>query len=151
MRSAAGADILHFSMHAQLDSEDPLSSFLAFAPGPGDSGKVTVNDLLALRLKPGSLAFLASCDTSKVHNGEGLISVPWAMLGSGSTTIIASQWEATDKSTNFFAVAFYAEYLKTQSTSKAMQKAALSLIQNKQQGFHEPYFWSSFTALGDFR
>lgn len=151
MRSAADADILHFSMHAQLDSEDPLSSFLAFAPGPGDSGKLTVNDLLALRLKPGGLAFLASCDTSKVHNGEGLISVPWAMLGSGSTTIIASQWEATDKSTNFFAVAFYAEYLKTQSTSKAMQKAALSLIQNKQQGFHEPYFWSSFTALGDFR
>ena len=151
MTSAADADILHFSMHAQLDSEDPLSSFLAFAPGPGDSGKLTVNDLLALRLKPGSLAFLASCDTSKVHNGEGLISVPWAMLGSGSSTVISSQWEATDKSTRLFAAGFYAEYLKDQSTSLALQKAALSLIQNKQQGLHEPYFWASFSLMGDYR
>ena len=151
MRSADGADILHFSMHAQLDSEDPLSSFLAFAPGPGDSGKVTVNDLLALRLKPGSLAFLASCDTSKVHNGEGLISVPWAMLGSGSSTVISSQWEATDKSTQLFSTAFYIEYLKGDSVSSALQKASISMIHNKQKGFHEPYFWAAFSLLGDFR
>jgi CHAT domain-containing protein/tetratricopeptide (TPR) repeat protein len=151
MRSAADADILHFSMHAQLASEDPLSSFLALAPGPGDSGKFTVNDLLALRLKPGSLAFLASCDTSKVHNGEGLISIPWAMLGSGSSSVISAHWEAPDKSTRAFVLAFYAEYLKNQSTSTALQRAAVSLIQDKDQGFHEPYFWALFGAMGDFR
>jgi len=112
---------------------------------------LTVNDLLSVRLKPKSLAFLASCDTSKVHSGEGLVSIPWAMLGSGSTSVISSQWEVSDKSTQLFATTFYAEYLKGHSTSLALQKAAISFIQNKRHGYHEPYFWAAFNILGDFR
>ncbi len=151
LKSVAETDILHFSMHAQLDSENPLSSFLAFQQNGEDSGRLTVNDLLSVRLKPKSLAFLASCDTSKVHSGEGLVSIPWAMLGSGSTSVISSQWEVSDKSTQLFATTFYAEYLKGHSTSLALQKAAISFIQNKHHGFHEPYFWAAFNILGDFR
>ena len=151
LKSVAETDILHFSMHAQLDSENPLSSFLAFQQNGEDSGRLTVNDLLSVRLKPKSLAFLASCDTSKVHSGEGLVSIPWAMLGSGSTSVISSQWEVSDKSTQLFATTFYAEYLKGHSTSLALQKAAISFIQNKRHGYHEPYFWAAFNILGDFR
>lgn len=149
--SAAKADILHFSMHAQLDSENPLSSFLAFQPNLSDSGRLTVNDLLSFRLKPNNLAFLASCDTSKVHNGEGLISIPWALMGAGSSSVISSQWEASDKSTQLLAVRFYSEYLKGSSTSRALQQASISMIHGKKQGFHEPYFWASFGLTGDFR
>lgn len=150
-RSAASSDILHFSMHAQTDGEDPLSSFLAFQQGKNDPGRLTVNDLLTVRLKPNNLVFLASCDTTKVHNGEGVISIPWALLGSGSSAVISSQWEATDKSTKLFATAFYAELLKGQSTSVALQKSAISMINNKELGYHEPYFWAAFNLLGDFR
>ncbi|MBK7804135.1 MAG: CHAT domain-containing protein [Chloracidobacterium sp.] len=107
LKSAAETDILHFSMHAQLDSENPLSSFLAFQQNVADSGRLSVNDLLSVRLKPNNLAFLASCDTSKVHNGEGLISLPWALLGSGSSSVISSQWEASDRATQDLTVAFY--------------------------------------------
>ncbi|MGE3168523.1 MAG: CHAT domain-containing protein [Pyrinomonadaceae bacterium] len=149
--SASNADILHFSMHGQLDSENPLSSFLAFMPNRSDSGRLTVNDLLSIRLKPNNLAFLASCDTSKVHNGEGLVSIPWAILGSGSSSVISSQWEAADNATYSFATAFYAEYLKGHSTSTALQKSAISMIHDKKRGFHEPNFWATFSLLGDFR
>lgn len=149
--TAADADILHFSMHAQLDSEDPLSSFLAFASEPRDSGRLTVNDLLSIRLKPRNLAFLASCDTSKVHSGEGMISIPWAMLGSGSSAVISSQWEASDRATRKFSTAFYRAYLSNKSVSEALQVASNELIQDKSAGFHEPKFWASFSVLGDFR
>jgi len=151
LKSAAETDILHFSMHAQLDSENPLSSFLAFQQNVEDSGRLSVNDLLSVRLKPNNLAFLASCDTSKVHNGEGLISLPWALLGSGSSSVISSQWEASDRATQDLTVAFYREFLSGQSTASALQRAAISLIQNKSAGFHEPFYWASFTLLGDFR
>lgn len=151
LKSAAETDILHFSMHAQLDSENPLSSFLAFQQFAGDSGKLTVNDLLSARLKPNNLAFLASCDTSKVHNGEGLISIPWALLGSGSSSVISSQWEASDKATQAFSTAFYRDYLKGRSAAQALQAAAVSAIQDKSGGFHEPVYWAAFTLLGDFR
>lgn len=151
LKSAAETDILHFSMHAQLDSENPLSSFLAFQQNVADSGRLSVNDLLSVRLKPNNLAFLASCDTSKVHNGEGLISLPWALLGSGSSSVISSQWEASDRATQDLTVAFYREFLSGQSTASALLRAAISLIQNKSAGFHEPFYWASFTLLGDFR
>jgi len=151
LKSAAETDILHFSMHAQLDSEDPLSSFLAFQQNAADSGRLTVNDLLSARLKRNNLAFLASCDTSKVHNGEGLVSVPWAMLGSGSTAVISSRWEASDRASRQFAIAFYQEYRKGLSTSRAVQTAAVSMIRDKTSGFHEPYYWGAFSIIGDYR
>jgi len=151
LKYAAETDILHFSMHAQLDREDPLTSFLAFQQTAVDSGRLTVGDLLSVRLKPNNLAFLASCDTSKVHNGEGLISIPWALLGSGSSSVVSSQWEASDKAAQAFSTAFYREYLDGRSTADALQNAAVSIIRDKSAGFHEPYYWAAFTLLGDFR
>ncbi|HQU91486.1 MAG TPA: CHAT domain-containing protein, partial [Pyrinomonadaceae bacterium] len=151
MKRAQSSDILHFSMHAQLDSDNPLSSFLAFQKNGHDSGRLSVADLLSIKLKPNSLAFLASCDTSRVSNGEGVISIPWALLGSGSSSVISSQWEASDRSTQKFSLSFYKEFLKGSTTSSALQTAALQMIQDKSSGFHEPYFWAGFTLLGDFR
>ncbi len=151
LKYAAETDILHFSMHAQLDSENPLSSFLAFQQTSPGFGRLTVSDLLSVRLKQNNLAFLASCDTSKVHNGEGLLSIPWALLGSGSSTVISSQWEASDKATQRFAIAFYQEYLGGRSTNKALQNAAISMMHDKSSGFHEPYFWGGFNIIGDYR
>lgn len=151
MKRAESSDILHFSMHAQLDSDNPLSSFLAFQQNASESGRLTVADLLSIRLKPNSLAFLASCDTSKVFNGEGLVSISWALLGSGSSAVISSQWEASDRATKDFSAAFYRDYLKGLSANQALQNAAISAIQNKSAGFHEPFYWAAFTLLGDFR
>lgn len=151
IKNAQNSDVLHFSMHAQLDSDNPLSSFLAFHQDAKDTGRLTVQDLLSIRLKPKSLTFLASCDTTRVFNGEGAVSIPWAILGSGSSTVISSQWEASDKATQDFSLAFYREYLTAHSTAQALQNAAISAIHNKSAGFHEPFYWASFTLLGDFR
>lgn len=151
IKQSAEADILHFSMHAQADAEKPLDSFLGFKSTGQHNGRVTVQDLLNVRLKPNSLAFLASCDTSNVLNGEGLVSLAWAMLGSGSTTVISAQWEANDKSTAMFAEQFYKNYRNGNSAAKALQAASIAMIRDKSMGSHEPYYWAAFTLLGDFR
>lgn len=145
------SDILHFSMHAEVDNDEAFNSFLGFKPIGKDDGKLTVDDLLKLRLKKGSLAFLASCDTNKVLNGEGLVSLAWGMMGSGATTVISAQWEANDKSTAVFTNSFYKNYRQGSSAAEAMQKAALELIKNKSNNMHEPYYWADFTLNGDFR
>lgn len=146
-----GADILHFSMHAQADREEPLDSFLGFKPSGNHNGRITVNDLLKIHLKPQNLAFIASCDTNNVLNGEGVVSIGWALLGSGSTTVISSQWEANDRSTGLFAQNFYKEYKKGIPVARALQNAAISMIRDKSSETYEPYYWASFTLLGDFR
>ena len=57
-RIADKADILHFSMHAQVDNEQPLESFLAFKKIGEDDGRLTVEEILNIKLKKGSLVFL---------------------------------------------------------------------------------------------
>ena len=151
VRKSDNADILHFSMHAQVDSEQPLESFLGFRKNLTNDGRLTVKELLKLKLKKGSLAFLASCDTNNVLNGEGLVSLAWAMMGSGATTVVSAQWEANDKSTQIFTEAFYTYYKQGNPSAEALQKASLELIKNKSSNMHEPYYWADFTLNGDFR
>lgn len=150
-RVSSNADILHFSMHAEVNGEQPLESFLAFKKTGTDNGRLTVEDILQIKLKKGSLAFLASCDTNNVFNGEGLVSLAWAMMGAGATTVISAQWEANDKSTQIFTKAYYRFYKEGFSASESMQKASLELIKNKSSDMHEPYYWADFTLSGDFR
>lgn len=144
-------DILHFSMHAEIDKEQPLSSFLGFSKNGRSDGRLTVEELLNIKLKRGSLVFLASCDTNNVFNGEGLVSLAWGMMGSGATTVISAGWEANDKSTTIFTKTFYENYKQGISSAESIQKASLELIQNKSNNMHEPYYWADFTLNGDFR
>lgn len=150
-QSANKTDILHFSMHAQVNNEQPLESFLGFRKIEKDDGRLTVEELLNIKLKKGSLVFLASCETNNVMNGEGLVSLSWAMIGSGSTTVISAQWEANDKSTEIFAKAFYRFYKQGSSSAEALQKAMLEIIKNKSNNMHEPYYWADFALNGDYR
>lgn len=143
--------ILHFSMHAEVADDQPLDSFLGFRKIGSDDGRLTVEELLNIKLKKGSLVFLASCDTNNILSGEGLVSLAWAMMGSGATTVISAQWEANDKSTAIFANTFYRHYKQGSSSAEALQKASLELIKNKSGNMHEPYYWADFTLNGDFR
>jgi CHAT domain-containing protein len=151
-RNSDGADILHFSMHAQIDGEQPLESFLAFRKnGATDDGRLTVEELLKIKLKKGSMAFLASCDTNNVLDGEGLVSLAWAMMASGATTVVSAQWEASDKSTEILTRNFYSYYKQGNASAEALQKASLELIRNKSNDMHAPYYWANFTLNGDYR
>ena len=150
-RTSNKFDILHFSMHAQVSNDQPLESFLAFKQVGKSDGRLTVENLLKVKLKKGSLVFLASCDTNNVLNGEGLVSLAWAMMGSGATTVISAQWEANDKSTELFTTRFYSYYKQGFSSAEALQKASLELIKDKSNNMHEPYYWANFALNGDYR
>lgn len=145
------ADITHFSMHAQVNNDDPMNSFLGFKRAGGNNGRLTVEDILRSRLKQGSLVFLASCDTNRVLSGEGLVSLAWGMMGAGATTVISAQWEANDKLTSVFSKAFYNHFRQGYSSAEALQRASLEIIRNKSSNMHEPYYWADFSVNGDFR
>lgn len=150
-RLSNGADVIHLSMHAQVDGERPLDSFLAFRAVGIHDGRVTVGDLLDMKFKSGSLVFLASCDTNNVLNGEGLVSLAWGAMGAGATTVISAQWEANDKLTGVFSQAFYRHYKKGLSSAEALRQASVEMIKDKSDDKHEPYYWAAFSLLGDFR
>ena len=146
------SDIVHFSMHAEVERDAPFNSFLAFKPtGQTGDGRLTVEELLKMRLKKGSLVFLASCDTNNVFNGEGLISLAWGMFGAGASTVISAQWEANDQSTSIFTRSFYRNLKNGLSSAEALQQASIEMIRKEGGNLSEPYFWAEFTLNGDYR
>ena len=145
------SDIIHFSMHAEVDKDEPFNSFLGFKPFGKDDGKLTVDELLKLKFRKGSLAFVASCDTTNVFNGEGLVSLAWGMMAAGSSTVISAQWEANDKSTARFTNSFYKHLRQGLSASEALQKASIELINDKSANMSAPSYWAEFFLLGDYR
>lgn len=152
MSNAGKSDILHFSMHAQIDSEQPLQSFLGFRKShETDDGRITVEKLLRIKLKEKSMVFFASCETNNILNGEGLVSLSWAAMSSGATTVVSAQWAADDKSTQFFTKTFYTNYRRGVSPVEAVRIASLEMIKNKSNDMHAPYYWANFTLNGDFR
>lgn len=146
------SDIVHFSMHAEIDEEDAFKSFLAFSKSANyPNGKLTVSDLLRVKLKQQSMVFLASCATDNVLNGEGLISLAWGMMNAGATTVISAQWEANDESTEQFTRKFYKYYRQGFSGAESLQKASIEMIRSSDNRFNKPYHWAEFTLNGDFR
>ena len=86
-----------------------------------------------------------------VLDGEGLVSLAWAMMASGATTVVSAQWEASDKSTEILTRNFYSYYKQGNASAEALQKASLELIRNKSNDMHAPYYWANFTLNGDYR
>ena len=151
LRKSINSDINHFSMHAEVNKDEPFNSFLAFKPIGKNDGKLTVDELLKMKVKKGSLAFLASCDTNNVFNGEGLVSLSWGMMAAGASTVVYTQWEANDESTGRFTEAFYKHYKGGASSAEAMQKASIEMINDKSSGMNDPYYWAEFVLTGDYR
>lgn len=148
---APNADLVHLSMHAEIDRDRALDSLLGFRGSGSDDGRLTVEGLLGTPLKRGSLMFIASCETTNVFDAEGAVGLSWGAMAAGATTVISANWEANDRSTSNFVTTFYKAYKNGSTSSEALQAASKALISNKSAQMHEPYYWASFSLSGDFR
>jgi hypothetical protein len=83
------ADIIHLACHGVQDQEDPLSSGFCL----GD-GKLTVSELMEIKLDHAFLAFLSACETAKGDKSQPdqTIHLAAAMLFCGFKSVVATMW-----------------------------------------------------------
>src|SRR6185295_686776 len=67
--SLADVGVLHFATHAEVEEWSLLRSALLLAPGDGDDGRLTTDELLGLRLNA-NLVVLSAC-----RSGSGAVLV----------------------------------------------------------------------------
>jgi CHAT domain-containing protein len=98
-----GAGLAHVAAHGTFRSDNPLFSSLRLADGP-----LTVHDLEGLRATPRCLV-LSACDTglSAVHPGDELMGMSSAVLGLGSTNVVASVVPVPDATARVVMVDFH--------------------------------------------
>ena len=98
-----GAGLAHVAAHGTFRSDNPLFSSLRLADGP-----LTVHDLEGLRATPRCLV-LSACDAglSTVHPGNELMGMSSAVLGLGSTNVVASVVPVPDAVARLVMVDFH--------------------------------------------
>ena len=171
-------DILHFAAHAELKSDDPLSSAILLAKDGGDDGRLEVREIFEMDLNA-SLVVLSGCETGlgRLSSGDEFVGLTRAFIYAGTPSVVASLWKVDDASTAHLMSSFYRN-LKTKSKAESLRQAQLEMIRGRvsheslaQRGVggvgklgqttaaksqsrnsisvSHPYFWAPFILVGD--
>ncbi|CAN1208777.1 CHAT domain-containing protein [Tumidithrix helvetica PCC 7403] len=155
--------IVHLATHAKFVGQSPNESFVQFW-----NDRLTINRLASLQLSMNILT-LSACETA-VGEHLGLAGVA---VSAGAETVVASLWSVSDAGTAPLMISFYSQLRQAPSKAIALQQAQLQLLRGEikiekgkiigVKGFpaipfldsangvdlKHPYFWSSFTMIGN--
>ncbi|MCK9447353.1 MAG: CHAT domain-containing protein [Bacteroidales bacterium] len=152
IHQAEHAHILHLSMHAIVDDENPLFSHLVFQPDSLDkaSFELYTYELYGLRLNA-AMAVLSACQTGvgKLREGEGVISLTRGFLYAGVPSIVMANWEVNDNAGAELMESFYTYLKKGYTRDKALQQAKIDYLESASMLKSHPFFWASYMLIGD--
>ncbi|CCI04501.1 CHAT domain-containing protein [Microcystis aeruginosa] len=142
---AARFSILHLGTHGCFD--------LAGCPNLGmqantilfaNNQQYNIAKAALLGLKNTELITLSACQTAKEANADGqeISGLAYVLERAGAKSVIASLWNAEDKTSAEIMTQFYQNLKNGMTKSEAMQKAKLSQIKS------HPFFWSPFILIG---
>ncbi len=155
--------IIHLATHAKFLHESPDKSFIQFW---GD--QLQMSQISKMNLST-DLLTLSACETAVGQN----LGLAGLAVDSGAKSVLASLWEVSDAGTAPLMIRFYRSLSTAPSKAIALQEAQLAFLHgevklnnNQIQGIKgfpnipfpinargidlkHPYFWSSFTLVGN--
>lgn len=105
------------------------------------------------------LLTLSACDTGfggTTADGREIEGLGVLAQRKGANAILATLWPVADESTGQFMTEFYRAYAKTQlSKAESLRRAQLKFLSTAKQGSSDrlgnPYYWSPFILIGNWR
>ncbi len=146
------SQVVHLSMHAEVDPALPTNSRLLFALESDSLAEhLFLHELYHLPAEA-ELVVLSACETGRgrQYRGDGISSLGNGFLYAGVPSVVMSLWKVPDESTAKIMTAFY-QYLQAGlSKSIALQKAKQDyLAQTVASQQQHPYYWAGFVIVGD--
>jgi len=136
---------VHFATHGLFDEAAPLFSALLTGPAPGEPSRVSLYELMDLKLKA-RLVVLSACETNrgKLMGGDEVTGLTRTILLAGAEAVVSSLWKVSDESTALLMQGFYRRLHAGQSPSSALREAALEV----RKQFPHPFYWAPFVETG---
>ncbi|MBD2615063.1 CHAT domain-containing protein [Nostoc punctiforme FACHB-252] len=147
--------ILHFATHGFLDSTEPELSGIVLSlidkQGKSQRGFLRLTDIFNLNF-PAELVVLSACQTGlgEEVKGEGLVGLTRGLMYAGAARVVVSLWNVDDEATSLLMSQFYSQMLQQGKTPAAALRAA-QLKMWEQEKWRNPYSWSAFTLLGEWK
>ena len=145
--------ILHLSMHALLENQNPLYSKMLFSQTNDtlNDGLLNAAELYNMELNA-DLVALSACNTGlgQLSKGEGIMSLSRAFAYAGCSSTLMSLWKVSDYTTSDLMVSFYENLNQGLSKDEALCQAKLNYLNNtKVETLSHPYFWAGFITAGN--
>jgi len=149
---SANYKILHLAMHAILNDQFPMESYLQFAPDSaiGQDNQLHVHEIAKMQLKS-DLVVLSACKTNngKESLGAGVLGIAKAFQLAACQNLILTNWLVDDRSSSEIIYNFF-KYLKTNEVpALALRKAKLTFLKNSSSIHAHPKYWAAFSYYGD--
>jgi len=93
---------------------------------------------------------LSACDTGvgRLQGEEGIMNLARSFLIAGAKSVVASLWDADDRSTATLMTHLYRHMGADESLADSLQKAQLEILTEFGPDT-KPYYWAGFTVIGD--
>lgn len=131
--------VLEFACHGDFNRNDPRGTALLLAPKAGDSGHLSVLDVLELELDA-NLTILSACSSARglPVDGDGEQSLARAFLLAGSRSVVATLWSVKDTPTSLLMQDFDERVGPAAMASASHADFALELREAKLRSRREP-------------
>lgn len=139
------AEIIHLATHGLLDDVRGIGSAIALAPSAQDSGLLTAEEILDLKLNA-ELVVLSACDTGRGKiTGDGVVGLSRSLITAGVPSVLVSLWSVDDNSTKELMTEFYRQINQRPNKAQALRAAMLMTMKKHPQ----PKYWAAFTLIGE--
>lgn len=169
-RQTQGFGIVHLATHANFKPDSPLDNYIQL----WDNQQLRLDQLRQLdeNAPPLDLLVLSACQTALGDRNVEL-GFAGAAVQAGVKSVMASLWSVSDEGTLGLMTAFYGQLQTAPIKAEALRQAQLAMlrgevkVENSQlanpkgniplpktlrggkQTFLHPYFWASFTLIGN--
>ena len=140
--------LIHLGAHGVLNNEQPNFSGIVFAEN--ESELLLVPEIAANPIRA-DLVVLSACETSvgKIVAGEGALSLSRAFLEAGAKRVMGTLWKVQDFASFHLIKSFYSKLLNDNlSTGAALRSAQLSIYNNPDNDWSDPYYWAAYQIQG---
>lgn len=138
---------VHLACHALIDTQHPMRTSLALAPGGSDDGFWRLSEILGARV-PADLVVLAACSSAQgsAFEQEGRLGFVHAFFVAGAKRVLASLWDIDDRAAERFMTRFYAALDKGEAPATALRHAQSWM--RGQPAWRHPAHWVGWQLWG---
>ena len=144
--------IIHLALHGFGNTAEPDRAGLVLAPGdPNEDGLWQAREIQESRLAA-DLVTLSACETGvgRLQGEEGIMNLARTFLIVGAKSVVASLWDADDRSTATLMKHFYEQIANGKNVAEALRDAQVTMLTEFGSDL-APYYWAGFTVIGDGR
>jgi CHAT domain-containing protein len=142
--------VIHLAAHGVSDVVEPDRAGLVLAPeGGSEDGFWQAREIRRSHLAA-DLVTLSACETGigRLQGEEGIMNLARSFLVAGAKSVVASLWDADDRSTATLMAHFYKHIASGDTVTDSLRKAQVEMLSEFGEDA-KPYFWSGFTVIGD--